>query len=155
MWQEVKNWAMPFSERAFAPRPSSTWNGELRFLESLGISTFNPRTQAFSNMSEFHTVAKVGQIPEGEGRAFQVGGRLIAVFRRQGEYFAMNDACPHMGASLAEGYLDGDIVHCPWHAWRFCIKDGVWVDNPKSKTCNPTYETRVIGEEIQVSLPAT
>jgi nitrite reductase (NADH) small subunit len=105
-------------------------------------------------MSEFETVAKVGQIPEGEGRSFVLRGRMVAVFLRNGEYFALNDICPHMGASLAEGYLEGDSVLCPWHAWRFCIKDGLWLDNPKSKLCNETYPVRLQGDEIQVSLPA-
>jgi nitrite reductase (NADH) small subunit len=106
-----------------------------------------------SRMSEFQTVAKVGQIPEGEGRAFNVSGRMIAVFLQRGEYFAINDTCPHMGASLAEGYVEGDAVICPWHAWRFCIRDGLWLDNPKSKLCNETYPVRVEGESIQVQTP--
>jgi nitrite reductase (NADH) small subunit/3-phenylpropionate/trans-cinnamate dioxygenase ferredoxin subunit len=106
-----------------------------------------------SRMSEFRTVAQVGQIPEGEGRAFNVSGRMIAVFLLGGEYFAINDTCPHMGASLAEGYVEGDAVICPWHAWRFGIRDGLWLDNPKSKLCNETYPVRVEGENIQVQTP--
>ena len=104
--------------------------------------------------SEFQTVARVGSIPEGEGRAFPVNGQLIAVFRRDGEYFAINDACPHMGASLSAGYLDGTEVICPWHAWRFCVTDGLWLDNPKSKVRTESFEVRIVGDEIQVSLRA-
>lgn len=103
-------------------------------------------------MSEFVTVARVGEIPEGEGRAFNVHSRLIAVFNTGGEYRAMNDVCPHMGASLAEGFLEGDAVICPWHAWRFCVRDGSWLDNPKSKICSEIYAVRVTGNEIQVAL---
>lgn len=103
---------------------------------------------------EFQTVAKVGMIPEGEGRAFPVNGRMIAVFLRDGNYFAMNDCCPHMGASLASGYLDGNDVICPWHAWKFCIKDGIWMDNPRSKTRNETFDVRIVEGEIQVSKSA-
>lgn len=106
-----------------------------------------------SETPAFHTVAKVGSIPEGEGRAFPVNGQLIAVFRRDGEYFAINDACPHMGASLAAGYLDGTEVICPWHAWRFCVKDGLWLDNPKSKVRTESFPVRLSGDEIQVGLP--
>lgn len=100
--------------------------------------------------TEFQTVAKVGSIPEGEGRAFPVNGQMIAVFLREGEYFAINDCCPHMGASLAAGYLDGTEVICPWHAWRYCVKDGLWLDNPKSKIRTETFAVRVLGNEIQV-----
>ena len=67
-------------------------------------------------MPEYQTVARVGEIPEGEGRAFAVNGRMIAVFHLAGEYTAINDTCPHMGASLATGYVEDEAVTCPWHA---------------------------------------
>lgn len=99
--------------------------------------------------SEFITVAKLGSIPEGEGRAFQVGDRLIAVFLQNGEYYAIDDLCPHMGASLSAGYLDREgIVTCPWHAWRFRVRDGKWADNPRLGV--DTFEVRVDGDDIQV-----
>jgi nitrite reductase (NADH) small subunit/3-phenylpropionate/trans-cinnamate dioxygenase ferredoxin subunit len=101
-------------------------------------------------MAEFVTVAKVGAIPEGGSAAFAVGERLVAVFNLGGgEYRAINDLCPHMGASLAEGYLEGDIVTCPWHAWRFHTRDGTWCDNPRIGT--DAFEVRVVGDEIQVA----
>ena len=102
---------------------------------------------------EFQTVCKVGEIPEGEGRAFPLNGMLVAVFRRNDQYFAMDDCCPHMGASLASGYLEGDDVLCPWHAWKFCIKDGLWMDNPRSKTRAKTFAVRVEENEVQVEVP--
>jgi len=101
-------------------------------------------------MSDFITVAKVGDIIEGQGRAYAVNGRMVAVFLQQGEYFAIDDFCPHMGASLAGGYLEGGVVTCPWHAWRFCIRDGTWCDNPRIKI--DSFEVRVQGAEIQVKV---
>jgi NAD(P)H-dependent nitrite reductase small subunit len=99
--------------------------------------------------NDFITVAKVGDIPEGEGRSFQVGERLVAVFHQNGEYFAIDDLCPHMGASLGSGYLDEEgVVVCPWHAWRFCVRDGKWADNPRLAV--DTFEVRVNDDEIQV-----
>jgi nitrite reductase (NADH) small subunit len=102
---------------------------------------------------EFQTVCQVGTIPEGEGRAFPLNGTLVAVFLRNGDYFAINDSCPHMGASLAAGHLEGHDVLCPWHAWKFCIKDGIWMDNPRSKICIPKYAVRVVGNDVQVQIP--
>ena len=104
-------------------------------------------------MPEFERVAGVGDIPEGQGRAYMVNNRLIAVFNIQGEYRAILDACPHMGASLAQGYVEGDIVHCPWHAWRFCTGDGLWVDAPKSNVRTPTFEVQVTNGDILVNVP--
>lgn len=106
-------------------------------------------------MSEFVSVAKVGDIPAGEGRTYPLAGRMIAVFFVDGEYFAIDDACPHMGASLASGYVEeGGAVTCPWHAWRFCVRDGLWLDNPRSNLKTRTYELRVEGEDIQIRVPA-
>ena len=104
-------------------------------------------------MAEFQTVAHVGDIPEGEGRAFCVGGKMVAVFLTNGEYSAINDLCPHMGASLASGYVEDGGVTCPWHAWRFCVKTGTWLDNPNAKTRTEKFEVRVTGQEIQVLVP--
>ena len=99
------------------------------------------------------TVAKVGEIPAGEGRAFTVRSRRIAVFHAPEGYFAIDDTCPHMGASLAEGYLEDSGVMCPWHAWKFCVKDGTWLDQPKSNIRAESYELRLRGDEIQILLP--
>lgn len=104
-------------------------------------------------MAEFQTVARVGEIPEGEGRAFEVAGRMIAVFHMAGKYSAIYDTCPHMGASLASGYVENGGVMCPWHAWRFCVTEGTWLDNPKSSLRQEVFETRIAGEEIQVKIP--
>jgi nitrite reductase (NADH) small subunit/3-phenylpropionate/trans-cinnamate dioxygenase ferredoxin subunit len=107
---------------------------------------------AESSNDDFITVAKVGTIPEGEGRSFQIGQRLIAVFLQHGRYYAIDDMCPHMGASLGAGYLDdAGIVTCPWHAWRFCVHDGKWADNPRLAV--DSFQVRLIGDDIQVRVP--
>lgn len=100
-------------------------------------------------MAEYTTVAQQGDIPAGEGKTFELGGRLIAVFNRNGEYFAIDDLCPHQGASLGAGHLDEEgVVACPWHAWRFCVADGKWCDNPTLGV--DTFPVRLEGDAIQV-----
>jgi NAD(P)H-dependent nitrite reductase small subunit len=104
----------------------------------------------------WRTVCRVGELADGEGKTVTVGGRLIAVFHTQGQYYAIDDTCPHMGASLSGGYIEEGIVTCPWHAWRFRLRDGVWADNPRIKL--GCYAVRVEGEAVQVRLeesPAT
>jgi len=51
----------------------------------------------------FVTVARRHEIPEGRGRTITVGQERIAVFRVEGQYYALDDRCPHMGASLGIG----------------------------------------------------
>jgi nitrite reductase (NADH) small subunit/3-phenylpropionate/trans-cinnamate dioxygenase ferredoxin subunit len=101
-------------------------------------------------MGEFQTVARVADLAEGEGMTVKVGHKLIALFRENGGYFAIDDVCPHMGASLSGGYVEKGIVTCPWHAWRFRLCDGAWADNPRVKI--GCYPVRVVGDDIQVQL---
>lgn len=64
-------------------------------------------------------------IATGLGRAFDVGGRPIAVFRsRDGRVFAVEGTCPHKGGPLADGMLIGEQVVCPLHAFRFSGTSG-------------------------------
>src|SRR4051794_35977219 len=67
----------------------------------------------------FRTVARVGEILEGRGQPFEVGGRMIALFLEEGEYYAIDDACPHRGAPLCDGIVFDKSVTCTWHGWRF------------------------------------
>jgi nitrite reductase/ring-hydroxylating ferredoxin subunit len=98
----------------------------------------------------YQTIARVGEIPEGEGRPFEVEGRMIAVILDGGTYYAIDDACPHQGAPLCDGIVMDKTVTCTWHGWRFGLEDGRWLDSPKSKLRIGTYPVRVEGEEIQV-----
>lgn len=103
-------------------------------------------------MSEFHTIAKVGDIPEGRGRTFRIGDHEIAVFCRSGRYYALDDYCPHMGASLGSSDLHGDLVLCNRHQWAFDIRDGSSPDVPALRA--KTFEVRVEGDAIQVRVPS-
>lgn len=97
----------------------------------------------------FTTVAKVGEIPSGEGKTVTVDGRLVAVFFHDDKYFAIDDLCPHQGASLGAGAVDDEgAVACPWHAWRFNLGDGKWCDNPRLGV--DTFEVRIERDEVQV-----
>ncbi|MBL8798590.1 MAG: nitrite reductase small subunit NirD [Planctomycetia bacterium] len=99
-------------------------------------------------MAEFHTVCQVQDLADGEGKTVAIGTKLIAVFRDNGQFYAIDDMCPHMGASLSGGYVAKGIVTCPWHAWRFRLNDGAWADNPRLKiSC---YAVRVEGDDVQV-----
>lgn len=102
-------------------------------------------------MTDFTTVARTEAITEGTGQAFAVNGRMVAVFYHGGEYFAIDDFCPHMGASLAGGPIDDGVVACPWHFWRFRLRDGAWMDNPN--ICVDSFDVRVLDGEIQVRVP--
>lgn len=74
----------------------------------------------------------------------------VVVAWAEGEPFAVEDACNHAGASLAEGWLEGDCIVCPMHAYVFELTTGRLV-RPKGLCSDQrTYETRIEADEIVV-----
>ena len=98
----------------------------------------------------FRTVARVGDVPDRAGLPVEVDGRMIALFFDGGRYYAIDDACPHQGAPLCDGLVEGRTVTCTWHGWRFSLEDGSWLDSPRIKV--GAYPVRVVGDEIQVAV---
>lgn len=94
----------------------------------------------------FYKVASVGEIPMGSGRLVKIANQEIALFNLNAEYYAISDMCPHRGASLAEGFLDGAKVFCPWHCFDFNLKTGECATVPSLRV--QTYEVKIIGEDI-------
>lgn len=102
-------------------------------------------------MGQTVTVCRVGDIPDGEAAVVSVNGKAVAVFHVGGQYYAIDDTCPHAGASLAGGHVEDGVVTCPWHAWRFRLSDGAWADNPRIKT--GCYRVSVVGDTVQLEVP--
>ena len=108
------------------------------------------RSNVLSLEVVFARVASVGDIPEGEGRPFELEGRMVVVFHHGGMYYAMDDCCPHQGAPLSDGILCDKTVTCSWHGWRFSLEDGRWLDSPRTQV--PTYPVRVVDNQIEVAV---
>jgi len=102
-------------------------------------------------MSDFVTIARLGDVPEGQGRTFSIGDFYVALFLVDGTYYALDDFCPHMGASLGASDLRNGMVVCNRHMWAFRLADGTSPDVPTLRAT--ALEVRVIGEEIQVRVP--
>ena len=83
-------------------------------------------------------VAMANEISPGEGRVVEAGGRTLALFNVDGRFYAIDNVCLHRGGPLGEGDLEGTIVRCPWHAWRWDVTSGANVNNPAVKmACFP------------------
>ncbi len=78
-----------------------------------------------------------------------VDGREIALFLVDGTFYAMDNTCPHSGAPLAEGWVDGAEVTCPWHAWSFRMADGKMTLGDYSSV--DVFDVRVIDGQVQVA----
>ena len=73
-------------------------------------------------------------------------GEDVAVFNVDGTFYACSNRCPHAGAPLQGGMLQGTVLACPWHGWRFDLAAGP--DAPKDGVLR--YPVTVDGEDIIV-----
>ncbi len=95
-----------------------------------------------------YEAARVSEIAPGTGKTIHVNGHQIALFNLNGIFHAIADSCPHRGAPLSEGYLQGDKVLCTWHCFDFNLKTGACEVVPELRVA--TYEVKVDGEIVYI-----
>ncbi|HKX01300.1 MAG TPA: Rieske 2Fe-2S domain-containing protein [Methylomirabilota bacterium] len=96
-------------------------------------------------------VAKVTDVPVGQGLVVQAGDRTLALFNVDGVYHAIDNVCPHRGGPMGDGDLDGQVAICPWHGWRWDVTTGANANNPAVKIA--CFATRVVDGDVLVELP--
>ncbi|MDD1620856.1 MAG: non-heme iron oxygenase ferredoxin subunit [Methylococcaceae bacterium] len=100
-------------------------------------------------MTDWIDVIAEQALANGEHVVVDVHGTDVAIFKLEGQLYAIEDVCTHDGAEIASGELDGDEIVCPRHGARFCVKTG-------EVKCAPAYENlatfpvRVVDGRIQV-----
>lgn len=91
------------------------------------------------------------ELSAGSCSRFQLpNGDEVAVFNIDGEYYAIDNFCPHRGAPLSDGVVCGYVVECEWHGWQFDVRTGnclTVTDRIK------TYEVREEAGQIKITIP--
>ncbi|HEY7082834.1 MAG TPA: Rieske (2Fe-2S) protein [Nitrososphaeraceae archaeon] len=64
------------------------------------------------------------EISEGHMTVFEIDRKDILVGRKNTRLFACNNSCPHRGASLSKGQLEGESIVCYMHGYEYNILDG-------------------------------
>ena len=95
-------------------------------------------------------IAAADDVAPGEGRVVEAGGRTLALFNVDGTFYAIDNTCSHRGGPLGEGDLDGRIVTCPWHAWRWDVTTGANANNPAVRV--PCFPVTVEDGAVFVAL---
>ena len=75
-------------------------------------------------MSRLVDVGAVTDLADGQMRTVFAEDKNLLLARAEGEFFAADARCPHMGGRLSEGVLKGTVVVCPRHGSRFDLRDG-------------------------------
>jgi nitrite reductase/ring-hydroxylating ferredoxin subunit len=78
------------------------------------------------------TGLSIDDLPIGTMKMVKVDGHRVCLVRTSGGLHAIDHACPHEGYGLTQGELDGDLVTCAWHNWKFRVTDGVCVQGEEA-----------------------
>jgi 3-phenylpropionate/trans-cinnamate dioxygenase ferredoxin subunit len=99
---------------------------------------------------EYVEAGRVEELPAGKGTVFTVANKQLAIFNVDGTFYAMDDACLHQGLSLGTSRLDGKIVTCRGHGWRYDVTTGCTLH--VSGYGVTTYPVKVIDGKICVAI---
>ncbi len=97
----------------------------------------------------FVTVARAADVKPGHPLTVSVEGRELALFNVDGIVYALENACPHQGAPLADGWVEGTTVTCTWHAWCFNLTDGRMTHGAFAGV--DTFEVAIVDGNVRVS----
>jgi 3-phenylpropionate/trans-cinnamate dioxygenase ferredoxin subunit len=104
---------------------------------------------------EFVRVGALGEIPEGEMRAYDTPSGRVTVAHIEARLYAFGDECTHQGCSLAEGDFDdrAATVECPCHGSVFDIENGEPIEGPAADPL-PVFHAREIDGWVEVATRA-
>ncbi len=101
-------------------------------------------------MAELIKVAGRREIPDGGAIVVEAGGRKVALFNSGGSYYAIDDACRHLGGSLGAGDVYGTRVVCPLHGWEYDFTTGASVDDPEMRVA--CFAVRVEDDDVFIEI---
>ena len=81
-------------------------------------------------------VANLDDLADGAMRMVKVDGHRVCLIRTAGRVHALDHACPHEGYGLTQGELNGDLLTCAWHNWKFRVTDGTCVQGEEGVTAH-------------------
>ena len=133
----------------------STENGPTDTASSDTSNTDNTDTSNTDNTGRT-TTASVGPQTDwdiGSMKMRKVGDHSVAVARTESGFHAVDNACPHQGYGLVTGALDGELVTCQWHNWKFDVRTGQCVMGEEDVACHKV-ELRDGEVFVQVTAPS-
>jgi nitrite reductase/ring-hydroxylating ferredoxin subunit len=101
-------------------------------------------------MADFVEVMRLEELPPGKGTTVTVGGKDVALFNVDGTIHAMEDSCLHQGLSLGTSQLEGKVVTCRGHGWRYDVTTGCTL-HVKDYGVG-TYPVKIVEGKIMISV---
>lgn len=93
-----------------------------------------------------HIEVPAAKVPAPGARALvESAGKSLALFNVDGQFYAIDDSCPHQGASLCGGRLDGRVIQCCAHGLRFSLASGYLLNSTALKVASYPVEVQEDG----------
>ena len=99
--------------------------------------------------SDWHFAGSTGDVSEDMPLTIKAGDKEVGVYLINGQYYALEDVCPHAYALLSQGFVMDEEIECPLHAARFNITTGKCTAGPVGRDLK-VYPLRVDGDRILV-----
>ena len=114
----------------------------------------NNGIDTYDNDSSYRCVGLLTDIQSGVSKSFSIKTKEeknleIAVFNVDGIFYAISNSCIHKGGPLSDGFIDGDIVTCPWHGWKYSVKNGKSPHEGGDSVSS--FEVKVTGSKLYVN----
>jgi nitrite reductase/ring-hydroxylating ferredoxin subunit len=101
-------------------------------------------------MATLMKVASRDEVAPGQGKCVEAGGKSIALFNIGGAFHAIDNTCVHRGGPLAEGSLEGSVVTCPWHGWKYDCRTGQSTTAPGKSVAS--YAVHIQGDDLLIEI---
>ena len=101
-------------------------------------------------MADFVEVARLEQVAPGKSKFVHVGDKGVALFNVEGKIYAIDDTCLHQGSSLAQGKLNGKILTCRAHGWKYDVETGRLTLNPEKGVAS--YPVEIVDGKIMLDV---
>lgn len=90
------------------------------------------------------------ELEEGKMKVVRAEGKPVLFIKQKDKIYVIDDRCPHMGCKFSGGALDGDVVICPCHEWRFNLETGEYEEDRDYVLT--AYPFKVVDGKIWVKL---
>lgn len=129
---------------------------EIRQPKPFGVEYIPHKKRMRAKSGEFVLVGLKSDIPAGKAKAFHFEKFKVAVFHVDGHFYAIKDACPHAEYPLNKGTIEGEVVTCSSHSWKFNVRTGECVRAEHDVDCKSVtvriFPVEIRGDEIWVKV---
>ncbi len=103
-------------------------------------------------MARWRRICALDELPAGARRVVELNDWEEAlVLNLDGRLYAISNICPHEGAALQRGRVEGTVLYCPLHRWGFDLTTGAYLDD--ASICARRYEVRVCNQTLFLGCP--